>query len=51
MLGYKLKPKYNEIVSSLQCRKLVRHSDESVEEWMGRLRVKATECKYKEIEC
>ena len=26
----------------------MRHSDESSEEWMGRLKVKATDCKYKD---
>ena len=34
----------------LQDCKLIRHLDESAKEWTGIMRVKATECKCKEIE-
>ena len=30
--------------------KLMRDSEESVEEWKGRMRVKVTDCKYKEVD-
>ena len=50
MLNRKLKPQYNETVKSLQFHKLIRQSNESVEELMGRLRTAAVECNYKEID-
>ena len=31
----KFKPQYNEMIKSLQFRKLYRHDEENVEEWMG----------------
>ena len=36
------KLQHNEMISSLQYCKLVRHLDESAEQWTGRLRIKAT---------
>ena len=50
MLGKKLKPQYNETISSLWYCKLNRKSEESAQEWMGRLRIKAKESKYKEYD-
>ena len=38
ILNRKSKPQYNETIKSLQFHKLIRQSDESTEEWMGRLR-------------
>ena len=35
-------------MKSLQFHKLIRQSDESVEEWMGRLRMAVIKCNYKE---
>ena len=37
-------------MKSLQFCKLVCHLNESVEEWMGRLRTAVVECKYKEVD-
>ena len=34
----KFKPQYKEIIKSLQICKLIRQSNESVKEWIGRLR-------------
>ena len=34
----------------LQYFKLLRNLDESTEEWMGRWILKATKCKYKEVD-
>ena len=34
----KLKPQYNEAILFLQYCKLVRYSDESAEQWIGKLR-------------
>ena len=45
----KLKPQYNEIVTSLQFHKLVRQMNENAEELMARLHLTAVECNYKEI--
>ena len=42
MLSDKVKPQQNETILLLQYRELLRHSDESAEYWMDRLRVKAT---------
>ena len=50
MLAIKFKPQYNEIVKSLQFRKLYRLENESADEWMGRLCVVAAECNYREID-
>ena len=49
-LTEKVKHSRNETTLSLTCYKLVRQCNEMAEEWIGDLRVKATECKYKEIE-
>ena len=49
-LNRKFKPQYNETIKSLQCCKLIRQSNESTEEWMGRLRKAAIECSYTEID-
>ena len=44
----KFKLQYNETILSLQSYKLVRQCDETVGEGMGWLKVKFTQCKYKE---
>ena len=49
-LATKFKPQFNETIKSLQFRKLYRFEGESTEEWMGRLRIAAAECNYKEID-
>ena len=49
-LATKFKPQFNETIKSLQFRKLYRFKGESAEEWMGRLRIVAAECNYKEID-
>ena len=36
-------------IKLLQFRKLYRHDDENVEEWMERLSVAAVECNYHEV--
>ena len=46
----KFKPQYNETIKSLQFYKLIMQSNESMEEWMGRLRTAAVICNYKEID-
>ena len=50
MLTSKFLPQFNETIKSLQFRKLCRNDGENVEEWMGRLRVAAIECKYQEVD-
>ena len=45
-LATKFKPQFNETIKSPQFRKLYRFEGE---EWMGRLRIAAAECNYKEI--
>ena len=49
-LAGKFRPQYNETIKSQQFRKLCRSEDENADEWMGRLRVVAVECNYKEID-
>ena len=49
-LAAKFKPQFNETIKSPQFRKLYRFEGESTEEWMGRLRIAAAECNYKEID-
>ena len=49
-LNRKFKPQYNETINSLQFWKLIGQSDESVEEWISRLRTAAVKCNYKEID-
>ena len=39
----KFKPQYNEMILSLQYFKLISEENESAEEWMGHLWVKANE--------
>ena len=46
-LRKKIRPQVNEMIISLQFHKLVCCSNESVKEWMGRLRT-TVGCKYKE---
>ena len=45
-----LKSPYNEAIKSLHFHKLHRQMNENAEEWMGRLRLAAIECNYKEID-
>ena len=47
-LNNKFKPQYNETIKSLQFHKLGRQMNENAEEWMGRHRLAAVECNYKE---
>ena len=47
-LSVKFQPQFNEMIKSLQFRKLCRVEDESAEEWMGHLCMAAAECGYKE---
>ena len=44
------RPLFNETIKSLQFRKLCRNDWESVDEWMGRLRVAAIECNNQEVD-
>ena len=39
MLGHKFTPQHDEAILSLQYCKLLRHTDGSAEEWIGRLRI------------
>ena len=41
---------FNETIKSLQYRKLCRLDRENPEAWMGRLRVAASKCNYKECD-
>ena len=50
MLNRKFKPQYNETIKSLKFHKLIRQSNESMEEWMDRLRTAVIEYNYKEID-
>ena len=45
----KFKPQFNETIKSLPAHKLSRKMKENAEEWMGRLRLAAVECNYKEV--
>ena len=49
-LNNTFKPQYNEIIMSLQFHMLGRQINENAEEGMGRLRLAAVECNYKEID-
>ena len=49
-LNRKFKPQDNKTIKSLQFCKLIRQSNESAEEWMGRLRKAVVKCSYKEID-
>ena len=46
----KFKPQYNEMIKSVQFRKLYRYENENAEAWMRRLHVGAVECNYQEID-
>ena len=46
----KFNHQYNKTVKSLQYNKLTETSNESAEEWVGRLRMAVVECNYKEID-
>ena len=46
----KFRPQFNEMTKSLQFCKLSKQTGENAGEWMGRLRLAATECSYKEID-
>ena len=46
-LNKKFKPEYNETIKCLQFCKLIWQSNESAEEWVGRLRTAVVECSYK----
>ena len=50
MLNNKFKLKYNETIKSLQFYKLLREANENTEELMGKIRVVAIECNYKELD-
>ena len=49
-LTNKFRPQFNEIMKALQFHKLSKQCGENPEEWMGRLRLAAIECNYKEID-
>ena len=49
ILNKKFKLQHNETIKSLQFHNLVRWHNESMGEWMGRLRTAAVECNYKEV--
>ena len=46
----KFRPQFNGMIKSLQFHKLSRQSGENADEWIGRLRLEAIECNYKEID-
>ena len=48
-LNNKFKSLYNETMKSLQIFKFCRQMNKNAEAWMGRLRLVAVECHYKEI--
>ena len=50
VLGNKFKPQHNKIIISLWYCKLHRKSNESSQEWIGRLQTKAAECVYNEYD-
>ena len=50
MFNNKFKPQYNETIKSLQFHKLMRQANESTEKWIGRIRVAAIKCNYKELD-
>ena len=49
-LDEKFKQQHNETIWSLQYCKLKRKGLQYAQEWMGRLSIQATECKYQEYE-
>ena len=46
----KFKPQHDETMLSLQYCKPIRQQSDNAEEWKSYLRIKANECKYKEID-
>ena len=50
ILTNKFRLQFNEMMKSLQFCTLSRQSGENAEEWMGRIRLAAIECNYKEID-
>ena len=47
-LAEKFRSQHNKSIQSLQYHKLRRQTEETVEEWMGRLKILVVEFKYKE---
>ena len=50
ILTNKFRPQFNKMINSLQFCKLSRQSGENAVEWMGRLKLGAIDCNYKEID-
>ena len=50
ILTNKFKLQFNETIKLLQFHKLSRQDGKDPEEWMGRLRLSAIECNYKETD-
>ena len=50
VLHSKFKLWHNRIIPSLQYHRLHKKDNEMAQKWMGRLRLEATECKYKEYD-
>ena len=50
ILNNKFRLHYSEKMKSLQFHKPVRQHNESAEEWIGKLRIAAIECNYKEVD-
>ena len=49
-LNSKFRPQFNEMIKSLQFRKLCRSDNKSAEEWMERLQIMAAKCNYQELD-
>ena len=49
-LNDKSRPNYNEMILSLKYCKLRRQNDDTAEEGMGKVRMKAVECKFQETD-
>ena len=45
-----MKPQFNETIKSLPFCKLRRQTKENAKEWIGRLRLAAVECNYKDVD-
>ena len=43
-------PQYNDTIKSIKFQKTVRQHNKNAQHWMGRLRIAAIECNYKEID-
>ena len=50
MLANKFKPQNNEIIKSLQFRKLYHFENKNIEDWMERLCMAAVECNYTKVD-